>query len=274
MEEKTRVANLSTHCFVFNKKYQRKRLEKLYLRSFVQDFYLKKGVKCQNIFLFPKLNKLVVNKSSKEFVRERVEILPSSLSLLFLTGQRSQPRLALKSIAGFKLREKQYIGCKVTLRRNKSLELLERVTQLVLPLSRDFSGILATSFDSYGNISLGCKESLLFPELSDNFEFFERLGGFDLCLSISSTSRKTSKPKKTFKTNLKRLVRAETRVVDLSRETANQTFVIPNQPPKDVPSNALHKRNAFYETKNDRGAAGTTLAESVLFCTAMQLPSL
>lgn len=171
---------LSTH-----KKYQSTRFSNLYSKGFVQDFYLKKGFSCQNTHHFPKINKLVVNKSSKEFVRDRLEILPSFLSLLLVTNQKILPRLALKSIAGFKLREKQIIGCKVTLRKFKSLELLERVTQLVLPLSRDFSGISATSFDFYGNLTIGCKESLLFPELSENFEFFERVGGFDLCLSIS-----------------------------------------------------------------------------------------
>ena len=171
-----------------HKKYQSTRISKLYSKGFVQDFYLKKGFSCQNTHHFPKINKLVVNKSSKEFVRDRLEILPSFLSLLLVTNQKSEPRLALKSIAGFKLREKQIIGCKVTLRKAKGLELLERVTQLVLPLSRDFSGISATSFDSYGNLTIGCKESLLFPELSENFEFFERVGGFDLCLSISPTN--------------------------------------------------------------------------------------
>lgn len=168
-----------------DKRYQSTRFSNLYSKGFVQDFYLKKGFSCQNTHHFPKINKLVVNKSSKEFVRDRLEILPSFLSLLLVTNQKILPRLALKSIAGFKLREKQIIGCKVTLRKFKSLELLERVTQLVLPLSRDFSGISATSFDFYGNLTIGCKESLLFPELSENFEFFERVGGFDLCLSIS-----------------------------------------------------------------------------------------
>ena len=172
-----------------HKRYQSTRFYKLYSKGFVQDFYLKKGLDCQNTHHFPKIKKLVVNKSSKEFVRDRLETLPVFLSLLLVTNQKSQPRLALKSIAGFKLREKQIIGCKVTLRRFKGLELLERVTQLVLPLSRDFSGISATSFDSYGNLTIGCKESLLFPELSENFEFFERVGGFDLCLSISPTNR-------------------------------------------------------------------------------------
>ncbi len=171
-----------------DKRYQSTRFSNLYSKGFVQDFYLKKGFSCQNTHHFPKINKLVVNKSSKEFVRDRLEILPSFLSLLLVTNQKILPRLALKSIAGFKLREKQIIGCKVTLRKFKSLELLERVTQLVLPLSRDFSGISATSFDFYGNLTIGCKESLLFPELSENFEFFERVGGFDLCLSISAVN--------------------------------------------------------------------------------------
>ena len=138
-----------------DKRYQSTRFSKLYSKGFVQDFYLKKGLDCQNTHHFPKIDKLVVNKSSKEFVRDRLEILPSFLCILLVTNQKSQPRLALKSIAGFKLREKQIIGCKVTLRKSKSLELLERVTQLVLPLSRDFSGISATSFDSHGNLAIG-----------------------------------------------------------------------------------------------------------------------
>ena len=249
MEEKTRITDLSTH-----KKYQRSRLDKVYSRTFVEDFYLKKGVSCQNTHLFPRLKKLVVNKSSKDFVRERLEILPSSLSLLFLTGQRSQRRLALKSIAGFKLREKQFIGCKATLRGNKSLDLLEKVTQLVLPLSRDFSGLLTTSFDSYGNISLGCKESLLFPELSDNFEFFERVGGFDLCFSISSTSRKTSLSKKPNPLDRNLPLPKPCVKQDLAEEGVG--FL------ENLQKVAKHKKEGLE----------TTLAESVLFCTAMQFP--
>ena len=238
-------------CFAQHKKYQSTRFSKLYSKGFVQDFYLKKGFSCQNTHHFPKINKLVVNKSSKEFVRDRLEILPSFLSLLLVTNQKSEPRLALKSIAGFKLREKQIIGCKVTLRKAKSLELLERVTQLVLPLSRDFSGISATSFDFYGNLTIGCKESLLFPELSENFEFFERVGGFDLCLSISPINPVQSNP--------------------LTNSTA---FFSSTKADK-----RKTKENLFLNTIGDpsnttfRGhVLNVNSRESALLCTGMQLP--
>ena len=248
-QEKNLLCKLAQH-----KKYQSTRFSNLYFKGFVQDFYLKKGIDCQNTHHFPKINKLVVNKSSKEFVRDRLEILPSFLSLLFVTNQKSEPRLALKSIAGFKLREKQIIGCKVTLRKFKSLELLERVTQLVLPLSRDFSGISATSFDFYGNLTIGCKESLLFPELSENFEFFERVGGFDLCLSISPTNPVQSKWVRN-STPLERFTcKGKTKVH--KRETKGNLFL--NTDPS-VPTFRGHVLNA-----NSK--------ESALLCTGMQLP--
>ena len=239
--------------FAQHKKYQSTRFSKLYSKGFVQDFYLKKGFSCQNTHHFPKINKLVVNKSSKEFVRDRLEILPSFLSLLLVTNQKIQPRLALKSIAGFKLREKQIIGCKVTLRKCKSLELLERVLQLVLPLSRDFSGISATSFDFYGNLTIGCKESLLFPELSENFEFFERVGGFDLCLSISPINSVQSNP--------------------LPNSTAFFSSTKANK--------RKTKENLFLNTIGDPSSTSLCLTgrvfnsnskESALLCTGMQLP--
>ena len=246
-------------CFTQHKRYQSTRFSKLYSKGFVQDFYLKKGFSCQNTHHFPKINKLVVNKSSKEFVRDRLEILPSFLSLLFVTNQKSEPRLALKSIAGFKLREKQIIGCKVTLRKFKSLELLERVTQLVLPLSRDFSGISATSFDFYGNLTIGCKESLLFPELSENFEFFERVGGFDLCLSISPINPVQSNPvpNSTAFERFTNLVCKATTKAD-KRQTKENLFLNTI----GDPSNTSFRGHVFNSNSK----------ESALLCTGMQLP--
>ena len=245
-------------CFTQHKRYQSTRFSKLYSKGFVQDFYLKKGSSCENTHHFPKINKLVVNKSSKEFVRDRLEILPSFLSLLFVTNQKSEPRLALKSIAGFKLREKQIIGCKVTLREFKSLELLERVTQLVLPLSRDFSGISATSFDFYGNLTIGCKESLLFPELSENFEFFERVGGFDLCLSISRTNSVQSNPVPN-STAFFSSTKAD------KRETKENPFLNTISEPSSTTFRGHVKQLVAI-------ALLGTSKESALLCTGMQLP--
>ena len=257
-----------------HKRYQSTRFSKLYSKGFVQDFYLKKGLDCQNTHHFPKINKLVVNKSSKEFVRDRFTILPSFLSLLLVTNQKIVPRLALKSIAGFKLREKQIIGCKVTLRRFKSLELLERVTQLVLPLSRDFYGISATSFDFYGNLTIGCKESLLFPELSENFEFFERVGGFDLCVSISPINPVQSK----CLTNSKKLLccdpvpntRVGTTKAD-KRETKESLSL-------NTIGDPSRGTTVTYVRSNKRRVTvmghvfNANSKESALLCTGMQLP--
>ena len=103
-----------------------------------------------------------------------------------ITGQKPIITLARKSVAGFRLRDGMAIGCKVTLRRSRMYEFLDRVISLALPRVRDFRGVSRTAFDGHGNYSLGLTEQLVFPEL--NPDKFTKIQGMNITLVTSSDS--------------------------------------------------------------------------------------
>ncbi len=119
-----------------------------------------------NPMSLPRLQKIVVNMGvgaatqDKKFLETAVEALTE------ITGQKPIVTLARKSVAGFRLREGMAIGCKVTLRRQRMYEFLDRLVSLALPRVRDFRGISRSAFDGRGNYSLGLSEQLVFPELN------------------------------------------------------------------------------------------------------------
>jgi large subunit ribosomal protein L5 len=102
-----------------------------------------------------------------------------------ISGQRSIPRLARKSVAGFKIREEMPIGCKVTLRRERMYEFLDRLVSIAIPRIRDFRGLNPKSFDKQGNYSMGVQEQIIFPEI--NYDEIDVLRGMDI--TITTTAR-------------------------------------------------------------------------------------
>lgn len=139
------------------------RLQKLYKDEIVSS--LIKELNLSNIMQVPKLDKIVVNMGIGEAASNPKLIDAAIVELAQITGQQPVARAARKSEAGFKLREGQKIGAKVTLRKEKMYEFLDRLISITLPRVRDFEGVSPKGFDGRGNYTLGLREQIVFPEI-------------------------------------------------------------------------------------------------------------
>lgn len=139
----------------------------------------------------PKLEKVVINMGVND-VRENSKALENAMrDLSIITGQKPIATKAKKSIAGFKIREGQEIGCKVTLRADKMYDFVYKLVNVALPRVRDFKGLSPNSFDGRGNYSMGVKEQLIFPEIE--YDKIDKLRGMDI---IFVTTAKTDEEAK------------------------------------------------------------------------------
>jgi large subunit ribosomal protein L5 len=160
------------------------RLKEQYQNEIVDAMTKKFGYK--NVMEVPKLDKIVVNMAIGE-AKENPKVLETAAAELeTITGQHAVLTKAKKSIANFKIREGQAIGCKVTLRGEKMYEFLDRLVNLALPRVRDFRGVNPNGFDGRGNYSLGIKEQIIFPEIE--FDKIDKVRGMDV---IMVTTAKT-----------------------------------------------------------------------------------
>ena len=140
----------------------------------------------KNVMEVPKLDKIVVNMAVGE-AKENAKVLENAAGdMEIITGQKPVLTKAKKSIANFKIREGQAIGCKVTLRGEKMYDFLDRLVNLALPRVRDFRGINPDSFDGRGNYALGIREQLIFPEIE--YDKVDKTRGMDI---IFTTTAKT-----------------------------------------------------------------------------------
>ncbi len=154
------------------------RLKDLYKDEIMDAMTKKFGYK--NIMQVPKLDKIVVNMGVGE-AKENAKVLEAAVrDMETITGQKAIITKAKKSIANFKLREGQAIGCKTTLRSEKMYEFLDRLVNLALPRVRDFHGVNPNSFDGRGNYSLGIKEQLIFPEIE--YDKIDKVRGMDVII--------------------------------------------------------------------------------------------
>lgn len=160
------------------------RLQERYFKEILPA--LKEKLGRDNVNSLPRLKKIIVNMGVGSAITEKKHIEESVESIGLITGQKPVVTLARKSIAGFKLREGQAIGCKVTLRRQRMYEFLDRLISLALPRVRDFRGIKPDAFDGHGNYSLGLTEQLVFPEL--NPDKFLRVQGMNIAIVTSVDS--------------------------------------------------------------------------------------
>ena len=158
------------------------RLQKLYKEELVSA--LMKELNISNIMQVPKLDKIVVNMGIGEAVSNPKLIETAIKELAQITGQQPVPRAARKSEAGFKLREGQKIGAKVTLRKERMYDFLDRLVNVVLPRVRDFEGVPSNSFDGRGNYSVGLRDQLVFPEI--DFDKVEKLLGMSITMVSSA----------------------------------------------------------------------------------------
>lgn len=134
----------------------------------------------KNRLSLPRLEKIVINMGVGAAVGEKKYLEEAVDALALISGQRPIVTNARQSIAGFRLREGMPIGCKVTLRRQRMYEFLDRLISLALPRVRDFRGLSPGAFDGHGNYSLGLSEQLVFPEL--NPDKYSRAQGMNITL--------------------------------------------------------------------------------------------
>ncbi len=139
-----------------------------------------------NRLSLPRLEKIVVNMGVGSAVGEKKHLEEAVSALTLITGQKPIVTRARKSVAGFRLREGMPIGCKVTLRKHRMYEFLDRLVAMALPRVRDFRGLNPDALDGHGNYTLGLAEQLVFPEL--NPDKFTRVQGMDITLVTTTDS--------------------------------------------------------------------------------------
>ena len=134
----------------------------------------------------PKIEKITLNMGVGEASQDKKKVQTASAEMELIAGQKPVITKAKKSIAQFKLREGMPIGCKVTLRRERMYEFLDRLITIAMPRIRDFRGLNPKSFDGRGNYAMGLKEQIIFPEIS--YDQIDKVRGMDI---IVTTSAKT-----------------------------------------------------------------------------------
>ncbi len=139
----------------------------------------------------PKLTKIVLNMGVSDAVADKKKLNNAADEMSQIAGQKAIITHARKSIATFKVREGMPLGCKVTLRREKMYEFLERLVNMALPRIRDFHGIQGKNFDGRGNFAFGIKEQIIFPEI--NYEKVDAVRGMDIVICTSAKTNEEAK---------------------------------------------------------------------------------
>ena len=160
------------------------RLKKTYDETIAKAMTEKFGYK--NVMEVPRLDKIVINMGVGEATQDKKKVDIAAAEMELIAGQKPVVTKAKKSIAQFKLREGMPIGVKVTLRRERMFEFLDRLITVALPRVRDFRGLNPNSFDGRGNYAMGLKEQIIFPEIS--YDRIEKVRGMDV---IVTTTAKT-----------------------------------------------------------------------------------
>jgi large subunit ribosomal protein L5 len=145
----------------------------------------------KNVMQVPKLEKIVISKGVGAAIADKKLIEYAVDELTQITGQRAVTTISKKDIATFKLRKGMPIGAKVTLRKNKMYEFLDRLVTASLPRVRDFKGVKANGFDGRGNYNLGITEQIIFPEI--NIDKVNKIGGMDITFVTTASTDKEAK---------------------------------------------------------------------------------
>ena len=138
-----------------------------------------------NFFQVPSLSKIVLNMCVSEAIQDSKKIQIAVDDLAAIAGQKPVVTTAKKSVASFKLREGMKIGAKVTLRKDRMYEFMDRLVNIALPRVRDFRGLSKKSFDGRGNYAFGIKEHIVFPEI--NYDKVDKIRGFDVIICTTAT---------------------------------------------------------------------------------------
>lgn len=158
------------------------------LQSFYKDEVIKKlneQFAYKNPMEIPRITKITINMGVGDAIGDRKVMEFAVGDMQKITGQKAIVRLARKSVAGFKVREGWPIGCKVTLRRERMFEFLDRLITIAIPRIRDFRGMNTKSFDGRGNYNMGVQEQIIFPEVE--YDKIDKLRGMDI--NITTTAK-------------------------------------------------------------------------------------
>ena len=158
------------------------RFRKLYDETIIAAMTEKFGYK--NVMEVPKITKIVLNMGVGEATQDKKKVEQAAGEMTRIAGQKAVITKAKKSIAQFKLREGMPIGAKVTLRRERMYEFLDRFVTIALPRVRDFRGLNPKSFDGRGNYATGLKEQLIFPEIS--YDSVDKIRGMDVIIATTA----------------------------------------------------------------------------------------
>jgi large subunit ribosomal protein L5 len=158
------------------------KLKELYRAELAPRLREELGVR--NVMEVPRITKITLNMGVGEAVADRKVLDNAMLDLTRISGQKPVVTKARKSIAGFKIRDGWPIGCKVTLRRERMYDFLERLISIAIPRTRDFRGVSAKSFDGRGNFAMGISEQIIFPEI--DYDKVDKLRGLDIVITTTA----------------------------------------------------------------------------------------
>lgn len=158
------------------------RLKKVYETELAPK--LKEELGLANVMEIPRITKITLNMGVGEALADKKVLENAVADMEKIAGQKAVVTKSRKSIAGFKVREGWPIGCKVTLRREKMYEFLDRLISISIPRVRDFRGISPKQFDGRGNFSMGFSEQIIFPEI--DYDKVDKLRGLDICISTTA----------------------------------------------------------------------------------------
>jgi large subunit ribosomal protein L5 len=165
------------------------RLQEKYQTELAGEIQKKLGMK--NPMQVPRITKITLNMGVGEAVADKKIMEKARGDMEKISGQRPVTTLARKSVAGFKIRDGMPIGCKVTLRRDRMYEFLDRLVNVAIPRIRDFRGLNPKSFDRQGNYSMGVEEQIIFPEI--NYDEIDAIRGLDIIITTSASTPEEGK---------------------------------------------------------------------------------
>jgi len=158
------------------------RLKEFYTETAVPQ--LKEKLQITNLMQVPRITKITLNMGVGEAIADRKIVDKAMGDLELIAGQKPVMRRARKSVATFKLRDGMPIGCKVTLRRERMYEFLDRLISIAIPRIRDFRGLSVKALDGRGNYSMGVQEQIIFPEI--DYDHIDAIRGLDITITTSA----------------------------------------------------------------------------------------
>lgn len=165
------------------------RLQETYKSTIMKQLMEEQGYK--NPMEVPRIEKITLNMGVGEGVSDKKVVESARSDMENIAGQKALMTIARKSVAAFKLREGAPIGCKVTLRKDRMYEFLDRLINIAVPRIRDFRGLNGKSFDGRGNYSMGVKEQIIFPEI--DFEKIDKIRGMDITITTTAKTDEEAK---------------------------------------------------------------------------------